>query len=414
MKSNPFLLLCFLLLLPLASASAQDFKWQAQLTPVPQPGYYRVLLSPQITGHLQESLADIRLVNREKQAVPYLLRVEQPVQYQTLFKEYEILRYQRRPGGMSELLIHNPEQRTLNNISLLIGNAETRKTVSLSGSDNQQDWFVLKEQDVLYAIENTQKTTEVKLLDFPLSNYRYFRLQLQDSASAPLNILKAGYYDTYSEAGKYTRIPVQTLSRTDSAKTTLLRLRFGQPVYPEQLVFHISAPHLYHRAGRVVLGKKEASARVRKKRRRQQIEQTTVPLLLSSNTPATLHLPRQRVEELVVQIDNGDSPPLRIDSLQVLQLNRYLVAEMAPDQQYSLRFGSEKLDAPDYDLMYFQDSIPRELPLVHVQSLQRLKTDIKVGKTKGSKILIWVAIAVLAAGLGLMSIKLLREMEKKK
>ncbi|RNI33259.1 hypothetical protein EFA69_02280 [Rufibacter immobilis] len=393
------------------SVTAQDFAWQAPLAPVTQEGYYQVLLPPQVVGRAQPHQEDLRLINQKGQPVPYLLRSEAPVQYRTLFKPYQILRYTRTPGGLSELLVHNPQKRTMNNISLLIGNAEVRKQVSLSGSDDQQNWYALKEQDLLYAIRNTQKTAEVKLLDFPLSNYRYLRLQLNDSSSAPLNILQAGYYDTYSQAGKYTRIPVQAFSRTDSAKTTFLRLRFGQPVYPEQLVFFISAPQLYHRPGKVVLGKRKVYER-RRRKRRAHLEEISVPLLLHSNAPAVLDLPRYQVEELEVQIENRDNQPLTIDSVRVLQLNRYLIAALEPNQTYTLRFGDEKLAAPEYDLQFFQDSIPQHLPLVQVKVLQALKTE-KKPQRRSSTLLIWAAIAALALGLGYMTLRLLRDMEKK-
>ncbi|GGK61867.1 DUF3999 family protein [Rufibacter glacialis] len=397
------------------SAAGQEFAWQAQLAPVTQQGFHRILLPPQVTGRLQPGLEDIRVMGPNGQPVPYVLRAEVPVQYRTLFKPYQILRYTRRPGGVSELLVHNPQKRSINNISLRIGNAEVRKPVSLSGSDDQQDWYVLKEQDVLYAIKNTRSTAEVKLLDFPLSNYRYFRLQLQDSLSAPLNILQAGYYDTYSEAGKYATIPIKAITRRDSAEnhTTYLRLKFGQPVYPEQVALFISAPGLYHRPGQVIVGEQKRPERRRRKRRQARLEETSVPLLLSSNAPAVLDLPRQRVEELVIQIENGDNPPLSIDSVRVRQLNRYLVAALERGQAYTLRFGNEKAKAPEYDLQFFQDSIPAHAPVLQVQHLQSVSAPKTQKQTQSSKILVWAAIALLAIGLGFMTVRLLRDMEKK-
>ncbi len=355
------------------------------------------------------------MFNPEGQAVPYLVRTEVPLQYRTLFKPYQILAYTRRPGGVSELLVHNPGKRSINNISLQIGNAEVRKQVSLSGSDDQQNWYVLKEQDLLYAIQNSKNTAEVKLLDFPLSNYRYFRLQLNDSVSAPLNILQAGYYDTYSEAGKYTRIPIQSFTRRDSAEnhTTYLRLKFGQPVYPEQVAFYISAPQLYHRSGQVVLGDQNVHRGNRRKRRRALRNQISVPLLLSSNAPAVQDLPRQKVEELTIQIENADNPPLTIDSVRVLQLNRYLIAALKPSQVYTLKFGNEKLMPPEYDLQFFQDSIPMDIPAIQVQNVKSLLPAKSQKQPQSSKILIWAAIAALALGLGYMTVRLLRDMEKK-
>ncbi|ALI99344.1 DUF3999 family protein [Rufibacter tibetensis] len=414
MKSKLLLLFAGLLRCYLP-AYAQDFAWQAQLAPASQQGYHRILLSPQVTGYSQPNLEDVRLFNPNGQQVPYLLRTEVPVQYRTLFKPYQILSYTRRPGGVSEVLVHNPEKRSINNISLRIGNAEVQKQVSLSGSDDQQVWYVLKDRDLLYAIRNTKSTSEVKLLDFPLSNYRYFKLQLNDSTSTPLNILQAGYYDTFSEAGKYTRIPIQALTRRDSAEnhTTYLRISFGQPVYPEQVALYISAPQLYHRPGKLVLGEQKVYERRRRKRRQARMKEISVPLLLSSNAPAALDLPRQKVEQLTIQIENADNPPLSIDSVQVLQLNRYLIAALEPNQTYTLRFGNEKLNAPEYDLQYFQDSIPKEMPIVQVQNFKILSAVKSKKQPKSSKILIWAAIAVLAVGLGYMTVRLLRDMEKK-
>ncbi|AMM50491.1 hypothetical protein TH61_03835 [Rufibacter sp. DG15C] len=412
LQKRSLFLLAFLL--GWMSARAQDFGWKATLSPVSTQGWHRVLLPASVTGRLQAGLEDLRLYSADGKEVPYLLQTEQPVQYRTLFKPYQVLRYTRQPGGLSELLIHNPEQRSINNISLLIGNAEVRKTVALSGSDNQQDWYVLKEQDVLYAIRNEKQTAEVKLLDFPLSKYRYFRLQLNDSASAPLNILKAGYYDTYSEAGKYTRIPIQHLSRKDSSnKTTYLRLDFGQPEYPEQLVFYISATQLYYREGKVILGKRTGGTRREKKRRRRnQTHEIYESFTLHSNAPAQVNLPRQKVERLVIQLQNKDNQPLKIDSIQVLQLNRYAVAQLQPSQTYTLRYGDEDVPAPNYDLQFFQDSIPANLPVVTVKAITSLKEEKP--KSQGSKMLMWAVIGVVAIGLGYMTLRLLKDMDKKR
>ncbi|MFC6996009.1 DUF3999 family protein [Rufibacter roseus] len=394
---------------------AQDFRWQAQVDPVSETGYYRVLLPAPVVGRLQPDATDIRLYRPDGQEVPYVLRAEKPVQYRTLFKPYQILNYTRRQGGTSELIIHNPDRRTINNISLVIGNADVRQEVSLSGSDNQQDWYVLKAQDVLYSIRSAQSTNEVKLLDFPLSNYKYFRLQLNDSTSAPLNILRAGYYDTQSETGKYTTIPVKAFTRTDSAKTTYLHLNFGQPMYPEQVVFHISGPQLYHRTGKVILGERRVHERRRRKRRRRShLEEISVPLVLHSNSPAVVDLPRQKVEELKIQIDNADNPPLDIDSVKVLHLNQYLVAQLEANKPYTLRFGDEDSPAPEYDLAYFKDSIPANPPVVTVSNITTIQTPEKKKSAKGSTYLIWAAIAIVAVGLGFMTRQLLRDMNQKK
>ncbi|NEM96928.1 hypothetical protein [Pontibacter burrus] len=394
---------------------AQQYNWQSSVATPKQQGYHSILLSPEVIGRLKADLSDIRLYSGGKE-VPYLLRAEEPVQYKRLFKNYDIVSYTHQKGCCSELLISNPEKRKLNNISLLISNADARKQVKLSGSDNRQDWYVLKEKDILYAINNRASTAEVKLLDFPLSNYRYFRLQLNDSASAPLNILQAGYYDTYTEAGKHIEIPIREFTRKDSlsTKSSYIHVRFAHPVYPERLEFTISSPQLYYRHGQIILGAPAPEKRRRSKRRKQrQQPRPAVSFVLNSNAPAIVELPRQKLRELTIVIQNDDNQPLEITGLIALQLNRYLVAELSPDQEYTLLFGDSTAKAPAYELEYFQDSIPAKLPVVQTGELQQLQP-VKKEKNKTSTILIWSAIAVVVAGLSYMTVKLLNEMDKKK
>jgi hypothetical protein len=409
-------LLMLMVLLSWHAAEAQQYHWKAPVAAPSQPGYQRILLTPAIVGRLQPDLSDLRLYNSSGQEVPYLLKAEQPVQYKRLFKPYDILSYTHQKGCCSELLIANPERRKLNNISLLISNADVRKEVKLSGSNNKADWYVLKEQDVLYAINSSESTAEVKLLDFPLSDYRYFRLQLNDSANAPLNILQAGYYDTSTEAGKYTAIPVQELSRRDSAlaKSTYITLRFAQPVYPDRLEFTITSPQLFYREGSIQLAIPEQSRRRKSKRKkRRELQQQTLPFLLSSNAPAGVALPRQQVQELTVVIQNADNPPLEISAIKALQLNRYLVADLSPSQAYALHFGNPEAKAPVYELQYFQDSIPASLPvLLAGEAAQLQQTEVRRGTT--STVLIWTAIAVVVAGLAYMTVRMLNEMDRKR
>ncbi len=414
MNSRFKLLLLLLFLVSCFGAAAQKFNWQAPVAPVAESGYHRILLSPEVTGYAEAGFADLRLYNTAGEEVPYLLRTEEPVQYRRLFRPYNILSYTHQTGCCSELIIANPEQRKINNISLLIRNADVQKKVALSGSDNQQDWYVLKAQDVLYAIENTEGTAEVKLLDFPLSDYKFFRLQLNDSTSAPLNILKAGYYDTFTESGKYTLVPHQKISRTDSAATkkTYLHLLFPLPVYPERLEFDITAPALYYRQARVLTKAEQPRRRgLFRKRRRREAVAPAVSFVLHSNEPATVTLPRRQVEELTIEIENADNPPLTIAAVKVYQLNRYLVADLEAGESYVLRFGNAKAKTPDYELSYFKEEIPENLPVLQTGNIENVSATTD-RKTPTSKIIIWAAIALVVAGLAFMTVRLLNEMKR--
>ncbi|HTL10271.1 MAG TPA: DUF3999 family protein [Chitinophagaceae bacterium] len=67
------LLVCF----ALASHAQQVFRKQAPLNTVPADGFYQVNLSPALTAWLQPDLRDIRLLNKDGQQVPYILKTDQ-------------------------------------------------------------------------------------------------------------------------------------------------------------------------------------------------------------------------------------------------------------------------------------------------------------------------------------------------
>ncbi|GHA74192.1 DUF3999 family protein [Pontibacter akesuensis] len=409
------LLLFFLCLCAAPVAAQQAYEWQATVPSPAQGGYHRILLPPEVTGRLQPHLGDIRLYNAQQQEVPYLLQKEQPLTYRQLYRPYTILHYKRQSGCCSELLIENPEQRQISNLSLLIKNAAVRKQVSLSGSDDRENWFVLKAQDVLHPINSTEKTTTLKLLEFPLNDYRYLRLQLDDSSSAPLNILQAGsYYGTQTANGAYTLIPVQQTTRTDSAATeqTYIHLKFAHPVYPELLELDITAPELYFRNGHIILGKATTPSRKRR-RKRDREELVQVPFSISSKEAARITLPRRQMQELTLVVENADNPPLEIAAIRVLQLNRYLVANLEAGTPYILRFGNAETTAPTYDLTFFRDSIPNELPVLPVKQVDAVQERQKP-QGSSSKVWLWVAIGIVVLGLGYMTVRLLNEMNSKK
>ncbi|WP_162054946.1 DUF3999 family protein [Pontibacter pamirensis] len=395
-------------------AKAQEYEWKAPVAPAPEKGYYRILLSPEVRGNLQADLSDVRLINEQQQEVPYLLRSEQPVQYKKLFKPYIILHYDRDKDCCSELLIENTDKRKIDNISLLIKNADVQKQVRLSGSDDRENWFVLKAQDVLHTLNSTESTARLRLLEFPLNDYRYLRLQLNDSSSAPLNILQAGYYDTQTETGQYTAIPVQQVTRTDSARYTYIRLQFAGPAYPEQLDMNITSPALYLREGYVIAGKATPTRKRKRRRRLSETEPVRVNFTLNANAPARIALPRRQVQELTIVIDNADNPPLQIADITPLQFNRYLVANLEANETYTLYFGDKDAAAPLYDLEFFSDSIPSDLPVLMTTNIHTVTERQQATGWNASKFLLWAAIGVVVAGLGYMTVRMLREMEREK
>ncbi len=185
MKKELVQIICCLLL-TLKPALAQTFLYEAKLDTVPADGFYKISLNPLIMGKLKPNLSDIRLYEGSSQEIPYILQQEEPVQYKKLFKEYEIVSKISQPKSGTSLILRNAGRSKINNISLEIQNTNATKKAQLSGSNDARHWYTIDDGFVLQPVKSKSATSEVKSLEFPLSEYEYYKLDIDDSLSAPM------------------------------------------------------------------------------------------------------------------------------------------------------------------------------------------------------------------------------------
>jgi hypothetical protein len=252
--------------------------------------------------------------------------------------------------------VHNNEKNKINNISLHIKNANVNKKVKLSGSSDSRSWYIIEDDYLLQSVYNNNTTSEVRLLDFPLSDYEYYKLEINDSLSAPLNIIKAGYYDTYTENGKYMLISKASFRQRDDTlpKQTFVGITLDQPTFIDKLEVEVAAPSLYFRQAIIYATIKEKG----RKGREKLVYKSVSSAELKSGSSNTIYLSDFRAKNFHLVINNEDNPPLQIQNIKAYQLNVYLIAELRKGARYSLQFGNQAIGQPAYDLQYFTDKIP--------------------------------------------------------
>lgn len=386
---------------------AQEFVATGKLETVPADGFYKIFLSPAEVPYLNRLLTNVRLLDSAKQEVPYVLAEEQPVYHQRLFKEYEIESRDITPGVSTVVRLHNPQQTAINNISLLVKNADVTKRASLTGSDDGEQWFVVRENFTLYPVRNTHAVTEVRAIEFPLTNYRFYKLAISDSVSAPINILKAGWYDQSVTHGLFTRVPDSvSVSTNAQEKRTYIRLAFRKPQLVDKIELSMTGAAFFQRNG-FVTTEHTRTVKKREERYTEHLENFTV----RAGQTTVITFTGLQTNNLTLCIDNGDSPALTVNELKPYQLNRYLVAWLEKDHSYVIGFKTPDTAAPRYDLQYFRDSIPAQAQVLHIAGLQPVLTPAVAGDATffTSKAIIWIAIGAVILLLGYMSLRLVRE-----
>jgi hypothetical protein len=396
-------------------AQTPAFVAEATVPPVTKDGFYEVEIVPAMAVYLNESFGNIRLYDAQHHEVPYLLREESTRYVAGQFTPYEILEKKQEEGCCTSLILHNPKQSELNSIQLIIRNAEVTKEATLLGSDDRKQWFALKQHFSLSPAANANGTSEVKIVDFPLSNYRYYSLRIADSTSAPLNILNAGYMEeSRMEEATFTEVPVQniTTGQKPGEKNTYVTIRFDTARLVDKLELKMTgAPYFLRHA---VLY--EPQQRVSKKGETSTYYNRLEEMEVNSHHPTTLEFPALKAKELLIVIENHDNPPLEVAEARPYQRRRYLTAYLKSGAAHTLDVGSPSLSTPSYDLAFFKDSIPDQPQVIHTGSItvfpqRQTETSPTFFTTTA---FIWAAVIAVIAVLGFMSVKLLKETNAKK
>ena len=110
---------------------AQSFRGEAVLPRVEKNGFYRIPLTPELSEYFAPGYANLRLLDGNGKEVPYLLRHDAPRLVEREFREYAIEKKQI-PNCCTEVLLKNPDRSAINNVRLLIRNAEVVKNATLA------------------------------------------------------------------------------------------------------------------------------------------------------------------------------------------------------------------------------------------------------------------------------------------
>jgi hypothetical protein len=404
------LLVAFVLMLS-APVLAQDTVGVASVPKVERAGFYRIKLSPALVSYSTPGFANARITDSAGKEVPYLARQEWYNFSALTFREYK-MEQRAVKGCCTHLILHNPDRKKIDNISLQIRNADAYKDASLAGSDDQKQWYVLRESFEFYPINGIDQTTEMRAVDFPLSDYSFYKLSIDDSLSAPLNIIRAGYYETSNEAGRYSEIAgIKMKTEINADKETVITLKMDTTALIDRVALQLTGPAFYHRTATVFARRWETDPRGKETDYLQELESFT----LNSRQESSVSLGSVRAQELVIKIRNDDNPPLETKGAQLFQLNRYLVAYLEPSVEYRVQVGGKDQLPPVYDLAYFQDSIP-DMPaqvvagdfVLHAKPVARPSFTLFTNRN-----IIWVAIILVVGLLGYMSRKLIREVSAK-
>jgi hypothetical protein len=342
------LLLCFIALKTVAQPMHR-----AVVPAVEVDGFYAIDLPVLLLGIAAPDKRDIRIQSGAGKEVAWLLQqsveqkhVNELIPFQTKIKS---------TNHQTEVVIEANKD-PLSSFILLVKNAEIQKVASLQGSNDAQKWFAVKDKvDLKHT--GISSSTEVFLnIDFPLSDYAFYKLSINDSLTAPLNIVKiVTLKDEYAYRQNTMEIPQQACSITKDGKKTAIKVVLPFKYKVSDLSFYISSPMYFNRTLRTGV---------------------TSSSTLASNDSTQVGKPldikcTQYTDTLSMSIYNGDDQPLSIDSIKAYTHKSYIVAALKAGESYSLTFGDQKRSFPQYDLS-FSTQLPDSIQHISITNMQKL------------------------------------------
>ena len=387
-------LILILLLFGNLTVKAQS-GYQATLQEVTDKGFYIINLSLTVRGQARPDLSDLRIIDQKGSQAPYLIRKDIQIYDKEEFIPYAVLS-QPIHHNQSRYLIATQGD-TISSLVLNIKNADVVKTGNLKGSNDTTNWYTVKEHLILSGNFNSNTTSGLQTIEFPLSDYQYYLLTIDDSLSAPLNITEIGRTSSaYQVYRNMVTVPSQMQTQFWE-DTTAIKLNYAENYPVCGLRLYISQPEFF--------------------RRKIQLSDTlghSVRAYIDSDRPNSLFIPwNHTTSYLSLFIFNGDNPMVRVDSVQSYSDRFYLITYFPEAGTYNLTYGDPNARQPNYDLTFFENKIPSTLPQLEVTATQKLQqADEKISENTFMLFLRKYGIWILIVAVSLQILYFVRKMMK--
>lgn len=403
-------------LLSTSSGYAQEKIYKARLAPVAESGYYNIELDHRLVGNAKttaqrtakSAMSNLRIVQQgpgDRIEVPYFIRAVQPTAKETKVVDHPLLDIVEK-DSINRFVIHNPEERQLTDFYITINKADVALSASVKGSNNKQEWFIVKQKTPIYTYSSSEREEETVFVSIPEGRYVYYEMELINNQTTPVKVNKVSTVVGTKTYGQFSPTQLRYDKSTLNAKDKKTRVSFvAQDLnYTlNKIVFEIATPRDYYR--KAVL--------------RDSITKVAVPFMLSSKQRNEWILDDVLVRNPYIEIDNGSNIPLSITSVQTYSLTRFATAYLDAHTNYTVEVNTSTKDVPQYDIEYFKNEIPAVLPTLktldfEVQVLQDDPKEQKAIEDKAKQMnrMLWAVLVVVGLLVSFICYRAFKKLEK--
>lgn len=370
--------------------------------------WQKVVLPEDLYGKVSKDLNDIRIFgitrNGDTVETAYLLRI---AANNLMHKDVPcaVVNKPKKDTGYF-VVFENRANARVNHLFIDMDPEMTYNPVTLEESRDGASWIMVSDDCEVSDGYIGPTRRSLTRLSFRTTTKRYLRLSTKGAVKPQSASVRIAYEDV-SDRVLRGRTVASVIRREDpSSKSTELTVEMRSPVPVEWLKVHVQGTSDYYRP--VTIMWLNDSSKTQKGWSYNYGYLTSGILTSADRSPFRFGSTIAR--KLRILIENQDSPPLRIDSIEVKGCIHELAVKFDPDVDYVLAYGKSDADRPVYDVERFTDNIPYTLNAVSMgreQTIEKPKP-VAVEPLFTNKAWFWAVMAVIIAVLGWFSIRMLR------
>ncbi len=355
-KNSLFILL--LLVAGFANGQEYSFKYQRPLSGINNT-WHRIDIPAVMYSKLNEDFSDVRILgiqqNGDTIEAPYILK-EYKDRYEQNHINFNLINKVTTANGYYYTFALNKEE-TINTIELNFGKSNFDWFVTLEGSQNQQDWFIILDKSRIVAIANEHTTYKYTTLSFGNASYKYLRLKVP-SAKNPVfetaAIIEKGIIKGSHNSPEIQSFKVSEVGKEHESEI-LLTLDQITPLAHLKVIVKDSID--YYRPIKI----EYATDSIKNKDHWQYLFTTLYRGTLSSLDKNGFYFTNQLVKSLRIKIDDFDNEPLTYSRVELYGYNNGLIGRFTKSANYYLVYGNSNAYVPNYDITRFESNIPLQV-----------------------------------------------------
>jgi len=383
--------------------SQGTYRYKADVAKIDSSGVYKVeLKSDFLSKSISKNLYDIRIVDESGKFVAYTIVSNPSDKVKPVFVDFPEVKQNSNNDTVTYYIAENKDKIKANQLWLKLKNTAVNRLADISGSDDQQHWFAIKENIQLQDAGTGDDADYEQMLSFPTSDYRYFKIRIDNKNKDFVKITRSGVY-LDNTAGKLQYVPLSPVNLTSKTvnKQTSYYVDLNGNYIINSLKIDVFSPKYYNRHITIQdIGNKS--------------EEMLYDDSISSSAPKAITF-SAKTNRLRIDISNGDDNPLIIKNISAFQLQDFAVCYLEKGHSYYLLAGDTSANDVSYDLSFIHSKPMSQFPVIGHSDVYKnpAYSTSKVAAKGRFTLLLWVVIGAVLILLSLLTWKMVKEINSR-